>query len=138
MYYFNTVLFRVALFNVPFFTIPLIMLYCLLAFSVSIFLQNYFQCCSFKCSFFRFYYAVLLFIYSFLDNFFFYVAPKEFLYQLVRLALIGIFAYFVNFNRFDLFKPNKLMARLQFWIPPFGFSTFDYLTNNAFREVNVL
>ena len=84
-----------------------------------------------------FYLYILLYI-SFLYIFFFYVAPKEFLYQLVRLALIGIFAYFVNFNRFDLFKPNKLMARLQFWIPPFGFSTFDYLTNNAFREVNVL
>ena len=136
VYYFNTALFKFAHFNVVFFTVSLIMPYCLLAFSVSLFSDIIFNII--------FSNAVLLcwnFYILFLDNSLFYVAlitdsfplspPKEFLYQLVRLVLIGVFAYFVNFNRLDLSKQNN---GCNFGFHLFNFNIFDHLTNNFFRE----
>ena len=133
VYYFNTALFKFAHFNVVFFTVSLIMPYCLLAFNVSLFSDIIFNVV--------FSNAVLLcwkFYILFLDNCLFYVAlitdsfslspPKEFF---IRLVLIGVFAYFVNFSRLDLSKQNNWC---NFGFHVFNFNIFDHLTKNVFRE----
>ena len=120
------------LFSIAFFTVALLIRYCLLAFNVSFFSEII--------MFLLWHYVVLsnvvllcwnFYILSFLlfmlrqlkivSQSFQSLQQKSFYINLFVWQLIGNLADFLNFNRFDLFKQNKLMVRSQFWIPRLWF-----------------